>query len=109
MAFALRNAHSSKSVLTSDDIEDMPDGDMPDVGESMPQHRTRRGVRSPPEFPVSGSKPQIIAWIIDKLNWDLDKECREVKWWKSAFIGQLIFWVTIFVTGKTWLGWFPIP
>lgn len=52
------------------------------------------------QFPTSGSKQDMICWLVSFLQ-------RSVLRWQSAFIGQMIFWVTLFATGKVWLGWFP--
>ena len=59
-------------------------------------------------FPSDGNKKDLVAYIVEKQNDELQRKCRELKWWQRAFIGQLIFWVTLFATGKIWLGWFNI-
>lgn len=51
-------------------------------------------------FPTSGSKKDMIAWVINTMEQDKLR-------WQVAFIGQLIFWVSLFTTGKVWMGWFP--
>lgn len=51
-------------------------------------------------FPTSGNKQDMICWLVNFLQ-------RSVLRWQTAFVGQMIFWVTLFSTGKVWLGWFP--
>ena len=52
-------------------------------------------------FPTSGKKADMLAWVINVQE-------RSVLRWQALFIGQLIFWVTLFSTGKIWLGWFSL-
>lgn len=54
---------------------------------------------TPCPFPAKGTKGDIIAWVIKS-------QAKDISWWKIAFMGQLTFWVTLFTTGKVWLGWF---
>ena len=51
-------------------------------------------------FPTTGNKQDMICWIINTQEQTIFR-------WQILFIGQLIFWVTLFSTGKIWLGWFP--
>ena len=50
-------------------------------------------------FPTTGKKGEMLCWIINTQE-------RSILRWQALFIGQLIFWVTLFATGKIWLGWF---
>lgn len=59
-----------------------------------------RRLLTPCPFPTKGNKMEIVAWVIKS-------QAKDIAWWKIAFIGQLIFWTTLFTTGKVWLGWFP--
>ena len=52
------------------------------------------------DFPASGSKKDMIAWVINVQE-------RSILRWQYLFVGQMIFWVTLFTTGKVWLNWFP--
>ena len=50
-------------------------------------------------FPTTGTKQDMTCWMVRFLQ-------RSVLRWEAAFVGQMIFWVTLFATGKIWLGWF---
>lgn len=81
---------------------------LPTASESSKHHK-KYNKNSYPDFPVNPTKAEMIAYIIDKQNTDYEKACKEKKMWQMLFIGQLIFWIILFTTGKTWLGWFPLP